>query len=219
MKPAIRNELLGFSALILVANLPLFAGSVAERLAFAPAPVLAGEWWRLLTHPFVHVSWYHLLLDAAAFLMLYADFPDWTRTRRFIATAACGAGSLLAALTSPLTAKLGLCGLSGIAHGLTAIAAMQMLLKAQRVERALGAVLLVGLVSKSAVEAITGEVVFSFLHFGSVGVPITACHAGGVLAGLLFAVLGASARPATAAISLQHCLAATPASRVPDTAG
>ena len=45
-------------------------------------------------------------------------------------------------------------------------------------------------VFKSIYEVIAGDVFFSFMHLGMCGTPIAACHAGGVLGGLImFALL------------------------------
>src|SRR5207244_6494771 len=66
-----RPELVLFVVVVAVLNAPLLAGSCSNPLIFATAAVRAGEWWRLFTHPFVHVSCYHLIWDASAFFMLY----------------------------------------------------------------------------------------------------------------------------------------------------
>jgi len=37
-------------------NFPLFFGAPSTRFIFRADAVAAGEWWRLLTHPWVHIS-------------------------------------------------------------------------------------------------------------------------------------------------------------------
>jgi len=59
------------AAAVVVANLRLPAGGSTDNLALVPAKVAAGEWWRLLTHPFAHITVYHLLLDGVPFFLLY----------------------------------------------------------------------------------------------------------------------------------------------------
>lgn len=49
-------------------------------------------------------------------------------------------------------------------------------------------------VGKAGVEAISGRMFFTFLHFGLMGDPVTVTHAGGVV-GSLFAVLLLRPRP------------------------
>ena len=66
-----RPELLIFIVLLAVLNAPILWGAVFRSLTFLPEPVYAGEWWRVFTHPFVHLTWYHLLLDGTAYLALY----------------------------------------------------------------------------------------------------------------------------------------------------
>ena len=173
---------------LLLCNLTLLGGTWSESYAFVPAKVAGGEWWRLLTHPFVHVSKYHLLLDGSAFFLLYTELRHWPATRRFAALAACVMGSVLGAMTSPLIFTRGLCGLSGVAHGLMIFSALEMIRRGERWERLFGWVALACVVVKAGMEAATGHVVLWFLHGASVGVPIAACHTGGVIGALVFAL-------------------------------
>ena len=180
-------ELTILGALILLLNLPLLHGACAENLIFEPDRVTAGEWWRVFSHPFVHVSWYHLLLDATAFLLLYAELQGSKWFQRVGCLLASGAGSLLVALwAAPPVQTHGLCGLSGIAHGLMTISALAMIRTAtdKSVERA-GIIAFVIVVTKSMVEAATGRVALEALHFGDLGLPIAVSHAGGVLGALV----------------------------------
>ncbi|HEV7403323.1 MAG TPA: rhombosortase [Chthoniobacteraceae bacterium] len=184
----IRAELLGLTVVLVLLNLPLFLGGSTSALAFRADAVAAGEWWRVFTHPFVHVSWYHLLLDGAAFLALYANLLAPTRGRRLAATAVCAAGSLLVALcVSPLIGRLGLCGLSGAGHGLLAFSALEVLAMpgADRATRRFALASLAGVGIKAIYELVTGQSFFPGLQFGLLGTPIVACHAGGVLGGLV----------------------------------
>jgi rhomboid family GlyGly-CTERM serine protease len=194
----LRAETLMFALLLGVLNLPLFIGGSTAPLAFQAEAVAAGEWWRLFTHPFVHVSWYHFLLDGAAFLCLYANLLAEQRWKRFAAVAASSAGSLLVAWgASPLIADHGLCGLSGAAHGLMAFSALETLaiLKASRATRIIALVGLVAVVAKCVVEVATGGAFFTGLHFDLLGTPIVACHAGGVLGGIGAALGSGVLRP------------------------
>jgi rhomboid family GlyGly-CTERM serine protease len=190
-----RCELGTLALLLSLFNLPLLAGQFSPQFIFHPAAVRAGEWWRVLTHPFVHVSWYHLALDAAAFFLAYAELRDRRCFERFAFVVAAGAGSLLAAvLASPLIAAHGLCGLSGIAHGLTALVGLELVRQHEdKLQRFAGLVCFLSVVGKSILEAATGDVLFARLHFGWLGTPIAVCHAGGVL-GALGAWLGLGLR-------------------------
>jgi rhomboid family GlyGly-CTERM serine protease len=192
-----RVELIAIAALIALLNPPLITGRFAGSFAFLPEAVLAGEWWRLFTHPFVHVSWYHLLLDATAFFIAYAELRDWPWLQRFSLVAAAGAGGLLAAWwTAPVVFTHGLCGLSGVAHGLAAVVGLELFVWSRdRVLRAAGLVSFASVVLKSLVEALTGEVVFASWHLGWLGTPIAVCHAGGVIGASMIWLLLRANRP------------------------
>jgi len=175
----------------------LWGGTISTRLIFDSAAVTAGEWWRVFTFPWVHVSRYHLLLDGAAFLLLYAGLDERFLLRRLLLVFASGAGSLLLPLAiSPQIHQIGLCGLSGIAHGLTAVSAGEMLKNSK--QRWIGGWLLLGLSAKSLWELWTGTAFLHYLHLGDIGQPIVATHAGGVAGGLagylLLQVLGKYSR-------------------------
>jgi len=180
-----RLELLLFTVLLLIVNAPLADGEWRRHFIFLPDRVVAGEWWRVFTHPLVHVSWYHLLLDGAAFLMLYAELRHWSTRGRLMAVSASAAGSLASALLSPNVFSIGFCGLSGVAHGLMAVSALEMIRGLDRWDRRVGWCALLAVVLKAGWEAARGHAALSFLHFGMMGVPITTCHAGGVVGGLI----------------------------------
>jgi rhomboid family GlyGly-CTERM serine protease len=149
--------------------------------------VQGGEWWRVFTHPFVHVSWYHLTLDTAAFFVAYLELRNYRLRRRLLLFLAAGGGSLLTVLLfSPAVTRLGLCGLSGIAHGLTAVVSLDMICReTDRRVRAGAIACFAVVVGKCVIEALTGHVVFESWHLGSLGTPIAVCHAGGVLGALV----------------------------------
>src|ERR1051325_3971744 len=79
-----RYELWLFGVALLLFNLPLLNGSFSDAFIFLPDAVRAGEWWRFLTHPFVHVSWLHLSLDGVAFVVLYHSLEARSKTTRLL---------------------------------------------------------------------------------------------------------------------------------------
>ena len=187
------ENLLCFSLLIL-ANLGLVVGKVpAVNLMYLPDAVSAGEWWRALTWPLIHVSRYHLLLDGVTFLFLWHGLAERSRTLRWLYAAATIAGSLLfPLLASPEIKQLGLCGMSGPAHGLFAITALELILSKK--ERTLGILLFSGLMAKTAWEILSGQALFQGLHLGDIGHPILTTHAGGVIGAVLMFALIAGIR-------------------------
>jgi hypothetical protein len=71
-----------------------------------------------------------------------------------------------------------------------AVTALEMMREDDGRSRRYGWIALGLVISKSVIEALSGQVVFSWLHFGLVGAPVAACHLGGVLGGMVaFAVL------------------------------
>jgi rhomboid family GlyGly-CTERM serine protease len=180
-----RLELRGLIALLLLTNLGLLLGNTpASNLMFRQVAIAAGEWWRMLSWPFVHVSRYHLLLDATAFLLLYAGLQEVKPGRRVAYLLTTIFGSLLFPLLfSAEIAQLGLCGLSGPAHGLFAVRALE--LRGFGNGKRLGNLLLCGLVLKICWELSTGTSFLQQLHLGDVGHPIVTTHAGGVIGGVV----------------------------------
>jgi rhomboid family GlyGly-CTERM serine protease len=185
-----------FAVLILLltlSNVNLLSGQVNHSLAYFPTAVQAGEWWRLITYPFIHVSWYHLLLDGSAFLLLYRELKAIRLMKKVFYIGLSSATSLLITqLFSPIIYSNGLCGLSGIAHGLMAISGIEMMRKKEDYHVGLACVTLV--VGKSAYELYAGNVIFSFMHMGLCGIPAAASHGGGVLGGVLAYIIGSNTK-------------------------
>lgn len=177
-----------WGAVLISCNLSLLTtGEPATRLVFFPDAVAAGEWWRVLTFPFVHVSLYHLAMDAAAFLLLWEGLRGETLIRRGAVLLSCSLGNLLLPLVlSPQVATHGLCGLSGLAHGLLVYLALMRCRDrmATKAERAIAGILAAGVVMKALIETVTGGAILAGLHAGDVGLPIPEAHLGGVLGGV-----------------------------------
>lgn len=173
-----------FCGILAVLNPHLFGLGSGRIFVFSPPAFEAGQWWRLFTHPFVHVTWYHLFLDAGAFLFLYMGLEKQKSIHRIMHVLVCGIGSLGATLLfCPAVKSQGLCGISGIAHGLMAVSALEMMQRSSNFR--VGLISLTLLIAKCIYEVIVGDVLFSFLQFGLCGSPLVACHAGGVTGGIL----------------------------------
>lgn len=195
MKPSQKKmirDLALLAALVALINIPLLTGGVSERLVLFPERLRDGQWHLLILHAFVHVSPYHLLLDAGAFLSLYAALRLPSARQRLAITAGGIMGSALATLLAwPAAASAGLCGLSGVAHGLMAVCGLEMLAdgRGSRLERTAGGAALVVVALKAATEAVVGHVLFAGLHAGNVGLPVAVCHAGGIIGALMIFAL------------------------------
>lgn len=180
----ISPDIVLLAGLTIILNLHLIGKGALQSLIFLPDFVSAGEWWRLFTHPFVHITWYHLFLDAGAFFLLYAGLEDRKISHRLTHMLICGVSSLAAVWAfTPAINSLGLCGLSGIAHGLMAISGLEMMQKRGTFKVGLGCLALV--VAKSIYEVCINNTLFAFLQFGLCGIPMVACHAGGAIGGIV----------------------------------
>jgi rhomboid family GlyGly-CTERM serine protease len=157
----------------------LWSGVPATALMFDATAVASGQWWRLLTWPWVHVSGYHLLIDGLTFVLLYQGL----HTRRLTCLLWTAIGSLVVPLLfSTDIYTYGLCGLSGVAHGLMAVSCLELM--QSRDSRVVGGVFLAVLVAKTVWEVATGSVVFHSLHLGDIGHPVVTTHLGGLLGGV-----------------------------------
>jgi rhomboid family GlyGly-CTERM serine protease len=183
-----------FAGLVILFNLHLVGLGSPFAWIFFPQEVQNGQWWRLLTHPFVHLTFYHLALDAGAFFILYAGLTETRLSRKLSYVGVAGFASMAAALAlSPDFDRLGLCGLSGIAHGLMAVSGLEMM--ADTRHRIAGWLSFAAVAVKSVIETFNGEVLFEFLHMGLCGKPLAACHLGGVAgASVLFLLFWAADR-------------------------
>lgn len=177
-------DVLVFSLLLIILNTHILTGNYTTSFFFFPDSVQSGQWWRLLTHPFVHLSWYHLLLDAGAFFLLYREIRAKRMREKLFYVVTCGIVSLcVATIASPLIETRGLTGLSGIAHGLMAVSALEMIREQE--DRRFGLICFLIVLSKSIYEALNGRVLFEFMHIGMCGTPVAVSHAGGVLGGIM----------------------------------
>ena len=181
-----RREIWIYIACIVWANLGLLNGSVATAGYYYPDKVLNGEFYRLLTHPFVHVSWYHLLLDGSAFLMLYAMLKETSLVRRTMYLLGAHIGCLIGVtLTLPIHNSIGYAGLSGIAHGLMAVWALECLQTKEKNTVTVGWITFGLVLGKAIYEALSSHMLFSLIHTSLIGQPVAISHLGGILGATL----------------------------------
>jgi membrane associated rhomboid family serine protease len=96
--------------------LPWFVPGIADVLVLDRERLMAGEFWRLFTHPWVHFSQTHLVVDLACILGLgivaarRGVFLDWRGVLRFLAV--IGLTGVTCLLLDPRLDRLG--GLSGV---------------------------------------------------------------------------------------------------------
>jgi len=106
------------AVLLLILILQFYHTDVFELLRYERQDIVAGEYWRLITAHFVHLSWGHCLLNIAGYVLILALFGEYLTTGLF----------LLTILLSMLAIDIGLftlhkdihwyVGFSGVLHGL-----------------------------------------------------------------------------------------------------
>ncbi|WP_028580213.1 rhomboid family intramembrane serine protease [Desulfogranum japonicum] len=181
---------------LLVCNQHLLVPGRSSELIFSIDKVMQGEWWRVFTHPLVHVSWYHLIMDAVATTILWLQWKGVSCASKITGLLCCWLGSLLVATAcSPLISQVGYCGLSGLAHGLMLLMVRDWLEQGIVQRRHAGAAVtllavslssLAVLIGKVGYEMYTGHVLFASLHPGNISIPIVESHFGGVFGAAVF---------------------------------
>ncbi len=191
-----RFALFGFLTLVLLANGHLFQGQLPNLLNYDHGKVIAGEWWRILTYSFAHVSWYHLVLDVSATLLLWQEVNHLaTKTKLALVAYISMMVLSISVLFSPYLVTTGLCGLSGLAHGLgvfTGLLKMKKGFGAKTARSSLGysGLLLSGaIIIKCIYEVYYRQVLFGNFHLLDLGFPIVHAHLGGAVGGLSFFLL------------------------------
>lgn len=185
-----------FLLVLCVCNYHLFGNGSPTSLIFYQDKVRSGEMYRIISHVLVHVSWYHLFLNALAVMLLWFELSGLCMWKRVSFVSASGVGSLLGANISPHIGLVGFCGLSGVAHGLMSVVGAYWI-RQGRVEgniyrQSAGSFFLLMSLGKSWFEVMAGEVLFDSSHLGYLGLPLVESHLGGVLGGLLlFCAFGA----------------------------
>ena len=164
---------------------------LAQYAQFDRTAVGAGQFWRLITCHLAHCNWEHLFWDAAMFVLL----GTICERRDRVAWLACCAVSSLTIAWAILTFQPGIelyRGLSGIDTGLFVLLAIGVAAGrwAVRDWKSLAVIggLLIGLVAKTAYEAVTGATLFvDSSTAGFVAVPLA--HLVGALTGGLIGLV------------------------------
>jgi len=176
-------EIACFAALLIAFNIV----SPADPLAFhlKPTALFDGELWRWFSFTWKHNSHYHLVLDASAFIFLYQTLRCNLPARLTHLISCILFSGLIPLLIDPRLSTIGLAGLSGVAHGLMLVCALESAEQPHRHSRLLGIALFTVLILTTMFEQTTGHVLFADQHLGNVGIPIASCHYGGLIGAVL----------------------------------
>jgi hypothetical protein len=183
MKLRYPAEFLLFVLLLIVFNFTPAANTTAYYLF--PSALFECEFTRWFTFVWKHNSLYHLILDASAFLSLYESIRCRFAGRVLHLFSCIFFSGLIPILIDPRLNSIGLCGLSGVAHGLMLIWAFETAEKTDRRTQLAASILFLGVLGKTIFEQVTGQVLFAEHHLGNVGIPIASCHFGGLVGAIL----------------------------------
>jgi membrane associated rhomboid family serine protease len=172
-KAPVTRVLLGLTALVGLTQ--LMPGDALAAAGLVKENYFRGEWWRLLTAPFMHGNIIHFLMNAAALLYLgkrLEVFARWPHVPLVFLFAACigGEASARFVAASSLGASGGLMGWLGFLLVFESLHGKLVPRRARR--RLLAGVFLTGLI---------GLIGYRFID--------NAAHLGGLLAGMVYAAI------------------------------
>jgi membrane associated rhomboid family serine protease len=176
-----------FLLLLVVFNLPILTDQISFSLY--PSTLWMIEPWRWFTFAWHHISLYHLLMDGAAFVILYQSLRCGFGERLQHLVLCILFSGLIPILIDERLWAVGLCGLSGVAHGMMLIGALETVVHPDKNFKKIGFLMFCAVLGKTIFEQITGSVLFAEHHLGNVGIPIAACHTGGLVGALLSSIL------------------------------
>lgn len=181
-------DVLLLGAMIATINVRLLIGGNTDYWAFYSGAVSNGQWWRLITNDFAHGGLSHLLAVGLIFWILYLSLEEKRPLRRLTYVFASSiAANASAVLFDPATSLDGMRGLSGVVHGLLGVWALERILLPGRspAQRSLGLAVLLVTIGKVVVELKSDWSLYAALHLGGAGGYTPACHAGGLIAGMM----------------------------------
>ncbi|HEY9181629.1 MAG TPA: rhombosortase, partial [Gammaproteobacteria bacterium] len=145
-------------AMLVTCFLLAFGDDEVRRLGrYDRVALESGEYWRLLSGHFVHLSWMHLWPNLAALAVIGALFQDVFRASDWVLAGLVSAAAIDAGLYVLDPEVQWYVGLSGVLHGFVAAGAIEWILRRQ----AIGWVLAVGLTGKLVYEQTVGAMPFS----------------------------------------------------------
>jgi rhomboid family GlyGly-CTERM serine protease len=173
---------LDFPWTLAVIALAIVATATAPEALVADQRIFDGQGWRLVTGPFIHATWGHLVRDLALVALAGIAYEGPLRSRR---RALFAAGIVVPALAVLLARHaVWYCGLSGLSHALLAAALSYEVIHRRGAAR----VVVLGLCAVSAVkplyEVVTGAPAFP-MSLGSGVVQVPLAHVVGVCVGIV----------------------------------
>lgn len=169
-----------FCILFLAMMFEVFGDAARQALSFDRQGLESGEMWRLLSGHFVHLGWYHLMLNLLGLVALQILCPEALRARDWILRVTWLAVFISLALYVSAPAVENYVGFSGVLHGLFFLQLVPMARHGDRIAIAC----LIYLVGKIAWEQFVGAPVSDEQAIG--GHVVTVAHLFGTLAALVY---------------------------------
>jgi rhomboid family GlyGly-CTERM serine protease len=174
--------------IVVLVNFQLFEPHGNQIFYLHIPSILNGEVWRLFTHPFAHMSFYHLATDFVVFLVLFREMKANSKIPIYKIILFCWVVSSLAAVISlPIYGLTTFGGLSGINYGLLIYFCLHQALANENIIIFRSGCFLICnlLILKQILECCFRLSLFQDVHYGYVGTPIIESHSGGMIAGLI----------------------------------
>jgi rhomboid family GlyGly-CTERM serine protease len=172
---------LAVAVLAIAATAIAFASPSARDALVADGRIFEGQWWRLVTGPFVHATWGHLIRDLALVALAGVAYEQPLRANKLHVFA----GGIVLPGLAVLVARDAqwYCGLSGLSHALLAAALSYEVTQRRGLARWIVLALCAVAAAKPIYELATGEPAFAmFLGAGVAQVPLA--HVVGVVVGV-----------------------------------
>ena len=168
-------------ALAIALTAAAFASPAVRDALVADGRIFEGQWWRLVTGPFVHATWGHLARDLALVAIAGIAYEGPLAANKLLVFAGGVVVPALAVLVARDAAWY--CGLSGLSHALLAAALSYEVVRRRGAARAVVLLLCVIAAAKPIYELATGAPAFAMsLGDGVVQVPLA--HVAGVVVGI-----------------------------------
>jgi rhomboid family GlyGly-CTERM serine protease len=202
MDPSPHSQLMRFDfrwtavviALAILATAGAFASTDVRDALVADGRIFEGQWWRLVTGPFIHATWGHLVRDLALVAIAGIAYEGPLASRKLHVFA----GGIVVPALAVLVARdaTWYCGLSGLSHALLAAALSYEFVRRRGAARAVVLLLCVIAAAKPVYELLTGAPAFAMpLGEGVVQVPLA--HVIGVLTGIACGLVAGRAHQTT----------------------
>lgn len=156
-----------------------------ELFTLYPSNIEVKQWWRIITHLFVHSDACHFILDFFIFIVLYLMLHE-TMPRKMIYLIIIAMAVTISCIM--LSKYDWVCGLSGLNYGLfTMICCMDSSHAALRgsSRTSLTLILLISIVAKTSIELIAMLILDQNIYYPFFGYISSESHAGGIIGGLI----------------------------------